>query len=537
MIVCGNCKGENRDGARFCRMCGATLTQESAIESSLEPPMDEGQRVIQPEDELPTPAEELSVSQIPKPPGMSMEENPVTHEAEIPMPLDVASEAPQLGGLLVGPGAAGEKGPPQVQYAESAETAGIADASAPPAPPAVYVQQDETSEPAPPELEQRLEEAQPVEMGEPYPEFLSNGRFRVLRLISDGPDTRAYEAEDALRCWVCQTVQSDPEPNFCEMCGAQLTEKPLVHLRAVQVGTPLPEGTESFEEGGVIYLVEPAQPLALQEKKALRVRLHVGYQSDAGHQRDLNEDSILSIQVNALCEMKNAPVMGFFAVADGLGGHDTGEVASRTAIHALAGYVLEKIFAPVTRRLDMPVEELSTALVATVQDANRAILSLREQSATDINMGCTLTAAIVKDTTAVIANVGDSRTYRMHNGVLSKVTNDHSIVARLLERGLIRPEEVYTHEQKGVIYRSLGDKPALDVDIFQLELELGDRLVLCCDGLWEMVRDPYIEDVLLELYDPQQACDRLVQQANLAGGEDNISVIIINVEELAWLSD
>jgi len=161
---------------------------------------------------------------------------------------------------------------------------------------------------------------------------------------------------------------------------------------------------------------------------------------------------------------------------------------------------------------------------------------LRSQAEQDTNMGCTLTAALVQDTNAVVVNVGDSRTYHMRNGALSKITNDHSIVARLLERGMIQPEEIYTHEQKGIIYRSLGDKPDLEVDTFDLELQPGDRLVLCCDGLWEMLRDPYIEDVLLELYDPQAASDRLVQMANQAGGEDNISVIVVNVNELPWQS-
>jgi serine/threonine protein phosphatase PrpC len=119
-------------------------------------------------------------------------------------------------------------------------------------------------------------------------------------------------------------------------------------------------------------------------------------------------------------------------------------------------------------------------------------------------------------------------------GTLSQITQDHSIVARLLSQNLIQPEEVYTHEQKSVIYRSLGDKPDLEIDdsLFEITLEPGDRLVLCCDGLWEMVPESFMEDVLLEFFDPQAACDKLVEMANQAGGDDNISVIVVNVQTL-----
>jgi protein phosphatase len=162
--------------------------------------------------------------------------------------------------------------------------------------------------------------------------------------------------------------------------------------------------------------------------------------------------------------------------------------------------------------------------------ANRAILDLRKQAATEINMGCTLTAALVCGLQAIVVNVGDSRTYLMRQGQLSQVTRDHSVVARLVEQGYISKDEIYTHNQKSVIYRSLGDRPDLEIDSYRLDLLSGDRLLLCSDGLWEMVRDPLIEEVLLERYDPQQACDRLVEMANLSGGEDNISVVVINID-------
>jgi len=118
----------------------------------------------------------------------------------------------------------------------------------------------------------------------------------------------------------------------------------------------------------------------------------------------------------------------------------------------------------------------------------------------------------------------------MRQGHLTQLTKDHSVVARLVEQGTLSPKEIYTHEQRNMIFRTLGENPDVEVDIFTIELEPGDRLLLCSDGLWEMVHDPYIEDVLLECSDPQQACDKLVDMANLAGGDDNISLIVINLQ-------
>jgi serine/threonine protein phosphatase PrpC len=118
----------------------------------------------------------------------------------------------------------------------------------------------------------------------------------------------------------------------------------------------------------------------------------------------------------------------------------------------------------------------------------------------------------------------------MRGGTLQQVTQDHSVVANLVAAGLAQPEEVYNHERKNVIYRSLGDKPELKIDTFAFTLQPGDRLLLCCDGLWEMVHDSLIEDTLLQYPEhPQPACEALIKLANSAGGDDNISAIIIDV--------
>jgi len=126
--------------------------------------------------------------------------------------------------------------------------------------------------------------------------------------------------------------------------------------------------------------------------------------------------------------------------------------------------------------------------------------------------------------------VGDSRAYLWNADGLRRITRDHSLVQRLVDAGQITPEEVYTHPQRNLIYQSIGDRPEVQVDTFRRHLAVDDRLVLCSDGLWEMVHDDGLEEVLLSEPDPQRACDRLVQNANLAGGEDNITVIIVQAQ-------
>jgi len=128
-----------------------------------------------------------------------------------------------------------------------------------------------------------------------------------------------------------------------------------------------------------------------------------------------------------------------------------------------------------------------------------------------------------------LAHVGDSRAYRWGQDGCQQLTVDHSVVASMVAAGTAKPEEIYTHPQRSVIYRCIGDRATVEVDVAALALSPGDRLVLCSDGLWEMIRDEGIEDVMLREADPQAACEILVEQANVAGGVDNISVIVVQL--------
>ena len=144
-------------------------------------------------------------------------------------------------------------------------------------------------------------------------------------------------------------------------------------------------------------------------------------------------------------------------------------------------------------------------------------------------MGSTITGFMIVGDYAYILNVGDSRTYMIRGGQIYQLTNDHSLVGQLVAGGLIAPEDVYTHPQRSQIFRSLGDRLNVQIDIFKQQLHPGDILLSCSDGLWEMVRDPQIESILNNAPDPQVACTQSIDAANANGGEDNVSAVVVFV--------
>lgn len=257
-----------------------------------------------------------------------------------------------------------------------------------------------------------------------------------------------------------------------------------------------------------------------------RLALRAAARTHPGRARASNEDSVLSIRLSGLLAGASWPEMGFFAVADGMGGHEGGEVASRRVLQHLAAAMMDRVFKRIVLTGRGGNEAwMERALGESIQAANAELLALQQANHSD--MGTTLTAALLIDGRAVVANVGDSRTYRWRSGALEQVTRDHSLVASLVAAGHLEPDAVYTHEQKSMIYRSVGETADLRVDTFSVELWPDDRLLLCSDGLWEMVRDDGLAAVLAAETDPQQVCDRLIEAANRAGGEDNISVLVV----------
>lgn len=178
------------------------------------------------------------------------------------------------------------------------------------------------------------------------------------------------------------------------------------------------------------------------------------------------------------------------------------------------------------------MERFGDRLREAVEHSSEVIVSYGREHTDARGLGSTLTAALVVDGNAYIANVGDSRTYLLRDGQLQRVTRDHSLVARLVEAGQIEPDDAYEHPNRNLIYRSLGaGKAEVEVDIFSEVLLAGDALLLCSDGLWEMVRDPEIAAILNETVDPEEACAKLIDLANDNGGEDNITAVLVRCDE------
>lgn len=227
----------------------------------------------------------------------------------------------------------------------------------------------------------------------------------------------------------------------------------------------------------------------------------VGAKSDVGRGRPANEDAYLVDENGRL-----------FAVADGMGGHRAGEVASATAIEKLQAAFRE-----------------GTPLDEAVAEANAAVFAKASANLDMRGMGTTLTAAaLVDDHTALFGHVGDSRAYLMRDGGVTQVTEDHSLVEQLVREGRLSPEEAVNHPQRAIITRALGVDPEVEVDTYRVDLRPGDRLLLCSDGLTNMVVDSEIAGVLRQGGGPQRAAETLVEMANRAGGDDNITVVVID---------
>ena len=226
-----------------------------------------------------------------------------------------------------------------------------------------------------------------------------------------------------------------------------------------------------------------------------------GSRTDIGCVREQNEDSLIV-----------TPPL--FVVADGMGGHAAGEVASEICVKTVAECAPKHADA----------EELGQA----VEQANRDIITAALTGEGREGMGTTCTAAMLEADKLVIAQVGDSRAYLLHGGKLSQITRDHSLMANMIESGQITPEEARFHPNRSVITRALGNDPDMVPDLYEIRVEAGDRLMLCSDGLTSMVEDADIEAIMNRVADPQRCAAALVNEAIAAGGTDNVTVVVAN---------
>lgn len=244
----------------------------------------------------------------------------------------------------------------------------------------------------------------------------------------------------------------------------------------------------------------------MSSRRTRRATATFGSRTDVGCVREHNEDSLIV-----------APPL--YVVCDGMGGHAAGEVASEIAVNVIA-----------QRAPAFPDAE---ALGQAVEEANLAIIQGAHEGVGRAGMGCTCTAAMLENERLIIAQVGDSRAYLMHQGHLQQLTRDHSLVADLIESGQITPAEARVHPQRSVITRALGSDPRTQPDLFEINVETGDRLLLCSDGLSSMIEDHEIEDILNHTADPQLAASQLVNAAIAAGGFDNVTVIVVDITGFA----
>ena len=246
----------------------------------------------------------------------------------------------------------------------------------------------------------------------------------------------------------------------------------------------------------------------------------IGMLTDVGQVRPVDEDSILVADLSFGVNSESSKFL-LLAVADGMGGHAKGEEASKIALNAIASAVIPDLLnnTPFTKILEKGI-----------QNANQDILDYTAKNPEASGMGTTSVCAVVKDNQIHLANVGDSRAYRVSDDEICRVTKDHSYVQALIDEGEITEEQAREHPRKNEITRAVGIMPSIEVDTMKLTLDSDESLLLCCDGVIAHLSDDDIHKIIRDSPDPQTACQEIVDMANERGGSDNISLIILSSE-------
>lgn len=238
----------------------------------------------------------------------------------------------------------------------------------------------------------------------------------------------------------------------------------------------------------------------------------VGILSDVGKVRKLNEDSVSFYISNDF---------SIYVIADGMGGHNAGEVASKIAVDTIISYM---------KSVDASVDDMEGSLLNAIDISNKKIFQLSQKNEELSGMGTTITACLVKEGNMITANVGDSGCYIIKENGITKITKDHSLVQQLLDEGSITEEEAAIHPNRNIITRALGTNESVKADIFRIDLNGVNKVLMCTDGLSNEVSLNEMYDIIMRNNNNEDACKQLVDLSKLKGGRDNISVIVFEGE-------
>ena len=236
-------------------------------------------------------------------------------------------------------------------------------------------------------------------------------------------------------------------------------------------------------------------------------------ESDKGKQRSINEDSY-----NVIAGYPGIPVV--FIVADGMGGHNSGEVASKTAVDFINNYILNNpdLFAD--------DKDISESIKEVIIKSNKEVINKAKEKKKYNGMGTTIIIAVIKNNKVYFGHVGDSRVYLVRNDELNQITTDHSYIEELVLTGSLTREEAQNHPGKNLITRALGSKDDIEVDTYICKLQNTDTFIICTDGFYNMIEGNVIIETLEKTEEPEEICKEFVNYANEKGGEDNITVLV-----------
>lgn len=321
---------------------------------------------------------------------------------------------------------------------------------------------------------------------------------------AEAPDIEAAQAEDTL----------EPEPERESADSRSHPEGDLKTASPPEDDMKAPEFSASPPTG-----IPSPKPILTRQRQSMTY----GIASDVGIVRDNNEDACFGMQWHSIT-VDNRPDFGLFIVADGMGGHLDGERASGVAVQTLAAETLESIYVPMLKNFNAGSSTtILEALVRASEKANQAVMKRVPGG------GTTLSAVAIVGNLAYLVHVGDSRAYLVHGDKIEQLTTDHTLVQRLVEMKELTLEEAEFYPQKNVLYRAIGQNEELKMERLIRTLPPGAQVILCTDGLWDLLEPDTIRQIAAASGSPQEACDSFVRIANDRGGSDNISVIVLKV--------